>query len=787
MSSTNPMRQLEERHLATQVELMVWSDKMDLLALANARGEVALHRLTWQKVWSLPPPSDHMRVNTMAWRPDGKVIAIGYNTSEVVLVDVETKETLYKVSVENSITFVSWVEEKSKPQASASFVQNLRELTGDKPYNGDNSSDFLPKLPSLSRNFGSEQEDNLEDSKKIKDQINLNILMIGTAVGKLYLRIFGMFPCGVVNVGNYTEGRWSGVKSAHFSDNLSQLFIAVGLNKGETSHQEVEDLALVCIKTPIFTERSTELRSLALKHAHIISLMRYLSQTMHSITEAWENILLEMDIKLASYAAKVPEGSVSADFLELMMFGTASAELEQFLLQDLTEKGLKKLGHSIEQSYSNIQKMVLKHLCSVGQDLSYHLAELRGMACFLDRYQVLGLKEETVEAALSAAGAFLVKATEVQQVIDSSMKNYKAFFRWLYVAIIRLTDERGPSSELSKVTQQEVAYVAEFLYSFDTVMLKDARSPLGVYKPRFNLERLGQYLEDEDLTMPPSTENNMWAKFLLENPRLAEHPVVINHYKNMSLVQQHKHLKTAIKLVFSQPEHCMEGLFSVACMVMFPSVYSGGPTVSHPTHLNVSKENKLMLTFLESSPPSQGLYLIEIPIDEITNVNILIKCVYLYFMPSGEGTVGKNDDVSAGTMLKVRDVAFYQPDMLSVLLEQGPENRSAAFLQFPTIAAKNIFRSSRVDVMEMFPLKEVPQVEGGSLLETGAMRTIDNMMAVRLAVSGTRKVAVVLAESRRKVRLFEMEAEEEEEEEEGMDTTVSSLEGNKTGDINEDE
>nr|CAD7258211.1 unnamed protein product [Timema shepardi] len=706
---------------------------------------------------------------------------------EVVLVDVETKETLYKVSVENAISFLSWVEEKSKPQASASSIKNLRELTGDKPYNVDNSSDFLPKLPSLSRNFGSEQEDNLEDSKKIKDQTNLNILMIGTVVGKLYLRIFGMFPCGVVNVGNYTKGRWSRVKSAHFSDNLSQLFIAVGVSKGEFSHKEVEDLALVCIKTPILTERSTELRSLALKHAHIISLMRYLSQTMHSITEAWENILLEMDIKLASYAAKVPEGSVSADFLELMMFGTASAELEQFLLQDLTEKGLKKLGHSIEQSYSNIQKMVLKHLCSVGQDLSYHLAELRGMACFLDRYQVLGLKEETVEAALSAAGAFLVKATEVQQVIDSSMKNYKAFFRWLYVAIIRLTDERGPSSELSKVTQQEVAYVAEFLYSFDTVMLKDTRSPLGVYKPRFNLERLGQYLEDEDLTMPPSTENNMWAKFLLENPRLAEHPTIINHYKNMSLVQQHKHLKTAIKLVFSQPEHWMEGLFSVTCMLMFPNVYSGGTMVSHPTHLNVSKENKLMLTFLESSPPSQGLYLIEIPIDEITNMNILVKCVYLYFMPSGEGTVGKNDEVSAGTLLKVRDVVFYQPDMLSVLLEQSPENRSATFLQFPTIAAKNIFRSSRVDVMEMFPLKEVPQVEGGSLLETGAMRTIDNMMAVQLAVSGTRKVAVVLAESRRKVRLFEMEAEEEEEEEEGMDTTVSSLEGNKTGDINEDE
>lgn len=34
------MRQLEERHVATKVELMLWSNKMDLLALSNVRGTV---------------------------------------------------------------------------------------------------------------------------------------------------------------------------------------------------------------------------------------------------------------------------------------------------------------------------------------------------------------------------------------------------------------------------------------------------------------------------------------------------------------------------------------------------------------------------------------------------------------------------------------------------------------------------------------------------------------------------------------------------------------------------
>jgi anaphase-promoting complex subunit 4 len=54
------------------------------------------------------------------------------------------------------------------------------------------------------------------------------------------------------------------------------------------------------------------------------------------------------------------------------------------------------------------------------------------------------------------------------------------------------------------------------------------------------------------------------------------------------------------------------------------------------------------------------------------------------------------------------------------------------------------------------------------------------MVASRFAVSGTRKVAVVLSESRRKVRLFEMEVEEEEEDDEAMDAAASNLRDSDT-------
>lgn len=62
--------------------------------------------------------------------------------------------------------------------------------------------------------------------------------------------------------------------------------------------------------------------------------------------------------------------------------------------------------------------------------LVYQLAEIRGMARLGGPYESLGLKNDIpITRALHAAEAFLAKSSEIQQVIDHSMRDYKAFFR----------------------------------------------------------------------------------------------------------------------------------------------------------------------------------------------------------------------------------------------------------------------------------------------------------------------------------------------------------------------
>ncbi|CAH2017492.1 unnamed protein product [Acanthoscelides obtectus] len=175
-----------------------------------------------------------------------------------------------------------------------------------------------------------------------------------------------------------------------------------------------------------------------------MDLITYLRNTIASITETWESFLLEIDHKLSKYAKKVPEGGITADFLDLLIFGICASELQEFLMHDLTKKGLEKFGQTIEMSYTNIQKLLLKNINKYGQNVTFQLAELRGMGRFDCKYEIVGLSDEKIAQAIQSCGAFLIKAGEIQQIINNSVINYKAFFRWLYGAILTLMDENVP-------------------------------------------------------------------------------------------------------------------------------------------------------------------------------------------------------------------------------------------------------------------------------------------------------------------------------------------------------
>ncbi|XP_011166857.1 anaphase-promoting complex subunit 4 [Solenopsis invicta] len=711
------MRQLEERQLPAEVTTMLWSPKMDLLAVSNVKGEVVLHRLTWQRVWLLSPPDESDTTAHLAWRPDGKLLAVCYGISKLsCLVDVETKNIIHKTKLPtNEMTVcVKWL--------SLSNTEHESLLTSDKT--NKPTGEYLPPLPSLIRSYSTEPE------RKEFLSHTLDMLFIGQKDGTALMYIFGMFYCGTITVGHgpilQITGGYNNPIWITWKDNNS--------------------IKTTRVSCPLF-ERSTAFLKVAQTQANIECLKDYLSRTLMATCEAWETILLEMDEKLTRYSETNQSGIMSADFLELLMIGIPTKNLETFLLRDLTEKGLKKFGHSIEMCYSNIQKLVSKNLTSVGMALVYQLSELRGMVRVGGTYEALGLRDETlVTNAINESEAFLAKSYEIEQVIDQSMRNYKAFFRWLYVAILQLTDERAPS-EVSRVSQQELTFIAEFLSDFD--------------KPRangkVNLEKLGQYLRRENLQTPLTSEGSEWAAMLDTTDCLRNYAHIVKQDFNLSLLQSHVKLVAAVENVFAEAYQSLVDHFVMnsVSLPLFTSLMSSQI---------VTNDGNLLLAMHDSDSKFLKMFNIKyLPMEPISLGSKMITIDVSH--KQGEYPKESIDTV-------IVDLQFYSQDYLSLLV-LNKQTHASSLIQMP------LHSISVLDYQDNDAVISITDFIGMTW-----PKPFQGISARRLAVSGPRKVAAILSENNRKIRLLETEAEpedeEDEEEEEGrfvenmMDTTPAA-------------
>ncbi|XP_050707984.1 anaphase-promoting complex subunit 4-like [Eriocheir sinensis] len=763
MAATCIMKQVEERHVANEITKCIWSPKMDLVAIANIKGQVAMHRLSWQRVWVISSPGEGVKVTGLAWRPDSKILAVGYSSGEVVLVDIEDSSSVHRLNVKAEVTSLSWAAHMPE------------EPTKEDTIFQDTSDSYLPPLPSLSKTYtggtGEDQEEGWHEGRLLRDQTCLTLLTVGTAAAAVHLYAFGLFHCATVELGDTVPGAGP-VLDATPSHDLHLLSCMLERQAGagrEVVHATVETFVLSC--------RHRELHALARRYGQILGLMSYASHTLTLLEEAWESILLELDHKLADYARMVPEGGV-ADFLELLVFGRTSSEFEVFLSNELTEKGLKKLGHSIELSYSNIQKLVLRNVQAVGQALVHQLSALMGLARCHDRFGMLGVgvEEEAVGRAVQEAGAFVLKAVELQQVIDAAMTTFKAFLRWLYVVVQRARGEAVPE-DMTRGTQQDLTYIAEFLHDGLEDTPTNPAAAQGERRPRFRLERVGQYLKDAPLSCPPESGPNPWVAFLEKHPTLATHPIIFPHHRDRSLMQERNNLANVLEDMASQPARVISEAISVASWVPIVGVEEGAAVgvsqISCP-------RDSAVYTVVLPSPGQSTLYLARWPTTPESLVRAPlgqrpahhVEAMPFVFSRLDGVRSGSQDQTPANSLLKLMGAQFYTEETLSVLAQDPADPRVALFIQLWVLAAAGELKP--LAMCGDRPLAEagIPPRDAAALVDASGFRRLEGGPLASLAVSGSRKVALLLSENRRRVRLFEMEVDEDDDDDEDEDTAA---------------
>lgn len=305
-------------------------------------GEVFLRRLSWNKVWKLSKQGDGVKVTSIAWRPDSVVLAVGYSSGQVVLVDVETGETVHSFNPCNeAITTLTWENNNSSlNDETINFLQ----------------SKLLPQPSKI--NSSKLAGNSNEGDKVVKHEDVLSLLWIGLKNGVVYGYAFGLFPCCLLRLSQLAGGGEMIGDVLNICPNYdhSQLTVLAKLRTGRP------EVLLISVETHLMSHCLKELYVLGVLYRQITGLIECLASAQKSLHEAWgksfsnekyicnfinhpfvilEDALVDLESKMVHYDG---ESSLSVDLMELLMFGHAGIKLEKFLVTELTDKGLKRVG-----------------------------------------------------------------------------------------------------------------------------------------------------------------------------------------------------------------------------------------------------------------------------------------------------------------------------------------------------------------------------------------------------------------------------------------------------------
>uniref|UniRef100_H9GKA5 Anaphase-promoting complex subunit 4 n=1 Tax=Anolis carolinensis TaxID=28377 RepID=H9GKA5_ANOCA len=672
-------RQVGEKQLPQEIIFMAWSPKRDLIALANKIGEVLLHRLAnFQRVWSLPPSdSTGKDVTALAWRPDGKILAFGLaDTKKVILCDVEKPESLHSFSVDAPITYMHWMEVTEENSVLTSFYDAE-----------DESNLLLPKLPALPK--------------------KLNALVLGGNDGFIEIYAYGMYKIATVT------GVIGSCLALCLSSDLKSLSV---ITEVEVSPESDPEITYFQLDTSLLSTYLPEVTRMARKFTHISTLLQYIKLSLTCMCEAWEEILIQMDSRLTKFVQeKNTTTSVQDEFMQLLLWGKASLELQALLMNQLTVKGLKKLGQSMESSYSSIQKLVISHLQSGSEALLYHLSELKGMAAWKQKYECLGLDASGIEEAVTAVGFVPLKV-------------------WL---IIPTTE-----THVDVMTQKDITFVADFL----TEHFNEAPELYNRKGKYFNVERVGQYLkdEDDDLVSPPNTEGNQWFNFLKNSNHLKESPLLFPYYPQKSLHFVKRQMEGIIDQCLQKPSVSILFWFGEATGLISSLLFwkqvrrmrqcftrkAEFPNFRKLWNDKTSNLHYVLFTMLENS--ISKIYILRRPTDVSRYISANGLLFYFFL---------KN-------FYSCLDAHFYDDDTITVIItenaEQEGKERILAQLPLSSIYTEENqeleFSWNSGQRLDM----QCDGIPTRTVTIEGQWRMLENMKAQYVAVNGVRKVSCVV-------------------------------------------
>ncbi|KAK9259349.1 anaphase-promoting complex, cyclosome, subunit 4-domain-containing protein, partial [Lipomyces tetrasporus] len=468
--SLSSFRILSEKTLQgpAQVDLFSWCPRMDLLTFSPDPASIWLYRMSGQLVWKMTLKDSKTAISALAktaiisalaWRPDGKMLALGCSDGMIRVCDVNNGRIVHQIATRSSISCLNWVAEDH------SSIQSRNSAPFDNILNIDITAN-LPKLSPLPTAFA---PDSIFTSKGVLDSmINssfmseessmIDILVNGERDNRIFFNIFGHFSIANISFPSPLE-KLTPLCHASSPDLSFHAFIV-----------ESQDHALFMLPLRVhFIRRfGNDLAHISSTSTKVQALLIYISDGMGAVAAEWKNMessLVRPMKSLEDILVAEKDSDVVLSLLETLILGFPSDAIKSWITNHLSDRAVRSWRKASSSGYENIRKLLLENLIPACERMVVLITRVRGLARWRERGVHLGLNPDSYTHIVDALTLIMGKAHRLIWDLNKEYDHFKPFIQWIKFILDDVTNHdstaEDPDSPIE--TAKVATYITDYL------------------------------------------------------------------------------------------------------------------------------------------------------------------------------------------------------------------------------------------------------------------------------------------------------------------------------------
>lgn len=446
--------------------LISYCPSIDLVALCTVENHVSVYRLNGQLVYGAAQKPNDLQVDSIQWKPNGKLFATAWSDGYVRLICAESCKTVHQFSNDHQVskvTCMGWCSNKTINSTASNCINDIR---GIEKLIQDDNKDFcedpsllldlprdlslidieisLPKLSTLPAGGDSDDIfctrsslDALISPFDPKDNYAVDVMVFGTKEGRIQIIIYDSFFIGSFESPVSVNGS-SCFLTLHSSQEYSSTHALI------FKHPETENLFFVAMDLRFISASNGNLSLLASRSTALQNLLRYVFQVQTLMFTEWKASRELPDKFLRSINETLNE-EYKCDIVQALCHSLATGHVyppvKEWLMHEISERGHKRWEKAVLSGLGNLKRIIHENMLPALDRFTVILSRFFGIAKFQPIGVGIGFTCQHISLLMDTIACLHLLSSKILSQVVDEIDLFISFSAWLRYGIDQLTSD----------------------------------------------------------------------------------------------------------------------------------------------------------------------------------------------------------------------------------------------------------------------------------------------------------------------------------------------------------